>query len=90
MEKEAEIRGISFRNYREYGPVDVSSWRVNTPKLNSETCVKCGLCVSYCPEAAISLDDEGKPVINYTYCKGCGICAHECPSKSIKMIRGAD
>lgn len=88
MEKGAEIEGIAFRNYTEYGAIDVSNWRVNTPKLCNDSCVECGLCVSYCPENAITMD-TGKPVINYSYCKGCGICAHECPTGSIEMIREA-
>lgn len=87
MEKGAEIEGISFRNYREFGAMDVSNWRVNTPKVQQESCVSCGLCVSYCPENAISLDGKRKPVINFTFCKGCGICAHECPTESIEMVR---
>ncbi len=90
MEKGAKIEGISFRNYKSLGAIDVSSWRVNTPQLNLETCVSCGLCVSYCPERAITLDTDGKPEINYSFCKGCGICAYECPTDSIEMIREAN
>ena len=59
------------------------AWRVFRPVIEPDKCSKCGLCTLYCPEAAISEDQE----IDYDFCKGCGICAEECPKKAIRMER---
>ncbi|MDD1673191.1 MAG: 4Fe-4S binding protein [Methanomicrobiales archaeon] len=59
------------------------SWRTYQPLVNRELCNQCGLCVLYCPEAAISEEQE----MDLRFCKGCGICANECPKKAIRMIR---
>ena len=63
------------------------SWSIFRPSIDLEKCTKCGLCVIYCPEAAIEMTDEGSKV-DYNYCKGCGICANECPVGAITMERG--
>ena len=59
------------------------TWRVFQPVVDKEKCNECGLCATYCPDAAISQELE----INLIYCKGCGICASECPKKAIEMVR---
>ncbi|HHH53006.1 MAG TPA: 4Fe-4S dicluster domain-containing protein, partial [Bacteroidetes bacterium] len=46
-------------------------------------CFTCGNCFNFCPDAAISYDENGRLRINYDYCKGCGICVQECPSSAI-------
>jgi pyruvate ferredoxin oxidoreductase delta subunit len=57
------------------------SWRTLHPVIDYKKCIKCGLCWTFCPDAAISKDFK----INYDYCKGCGICASVCPVKAIVM-----
>lgn len=46
-------------------------------------CRDCGICISTCPEGAISkkeMDDiEYEYVVNETLCIGCGFCAGACP-----------
>lgn len=59
------------------------TWRVFQPVVDKEKCNECGLCATYCPDAAISQDLE----IDLNYCKGCGVCANECPKKAIGMVR---
>jgi pyruvate ferredoxin oxidoreductase delta subunit len=59
------------------------TWRVFRPVVEREKCNACGLCATYCPDAAINEELE----IDLTYCKGCGICANECPKKAIDMVR---
>ncbi len=66
--------------------LDTASWRTHRPVMDKNTCVECGICLSYCPVNSIIFNDENKYEITYNYCKGCGICAVECPKKSISMV----
>lgn len=66
------------------------SWRTFDPVVNREECNKCRTCWLHCPEAVISIDEEGFPVWDFDYCKGCGICAEVCPKKCIEMVRTSD
>jgi len=61
------------------------SWRSIRPEINQGKCLKCGLCVTFCPEGVAEIIDRVLN-IDYDYCKGCGICAEECPSHAIKMV----
>lgn len=68
---------------------------LETPKLqghhqvDSDRCISCGLCVSQCPEGAISMV-KGKAVIDKDKCIDCGICVtgnghyRGCPVNAIK------
>lgn len=53
--------------------------------LHCGDCFSCGNCFNYCPDAAISIDEENRLRIDYDYCKGCGICFRECPCSAIKF-----
>jgi len=59
------------------------TWRVFRPVVDKEKCNACGLCATYCPDAAIDAELE----VDLGFCKGCGICANECPKKAISMVR---
>ena len=61
------------------------SWRSARPIWHIATCVKCGVCDMFCPEACIVQNDEGFYEANLDYCKGCGICAQECVTQCITM-----
>jgi len=64
-------------------------------KINTKKCLKCGLCVTQCPEEAVVVDDkvtESDGLVLYTTridpdkCTDCGVCfSHEwwCPAKAI-------
>ncbi len=58
-------------------------WRTLRPVVDQEKCISCGLCNTYCPDGAISLNGEDKPVIDYDHCKGCLICLAQCPATAI-------
>ncbi len=62
------------------------SWRAQRPVLDTQKCIKCGLCYIFCPEGCIAEDSEGFFKANLDYCKGCGICAHECWPEAIVMV----
>lgn len=58
--------------------------------VNSETCIGCGACESFCPYKAIEIYREGKLRKARTItasCKGCGVCAARCPTLAIDMGR---
>lgn len=59
-------------------------WRVERPVIDYERCTRCGLCFIACPDAVISLDEQGYPVIDYEHCKGCMICRQQCPLEAIE------
>jgi 2-oxoacid:acceptor oxidoreductase delta subunit (pyruvate/2-ketoisovalerate family) len=82
--KEA-IKGLALNDITAKGGKYVGNWRVYRPFIAYDECVACGLCETYCPEAAITRREDGKPQIDYRFCKGCGICANECPQKAISM-----
>jgi len=67
-------------------------------KINTEKCLKCGLCVTQCPHQAIVVDDkvrEDDGLVLYTTridtdkCTECGECvAYEwwCPAQAIVQV----
>lgn len=65
--------------------VQTGSWRTRKPVMDRSKCVKCGMCLMYCPVNSILRTAEGGFEISYTYCKGCGICARECKKGAITM-----
>ena len=67
-------------------------------KINAKKCLKCGLCVTQCPDEAIVVDKkvtESDGLTLYTTridtkkCTECGACeSHEwwCPAKAISKV----
>jgi len=55
--------------------------------VNDEKCTACAVCLSICPEQAISLDGVAK--VDPLLCTGCGICVSECPEQAISLIEAA-
>ena len=83
----SDIKGmIVVKNLRKGGQY-VGNWRVQKPEVDYERCTGCMLCEMYCPEAAISKNEQGKPVVDLRFCKGCGVCQNECPVNAIEMIK---
>jgi pyruvate ferredoxin oxidoreductase delta subunit len=80
-----DIKGLAVMNLEALGGKYVANWRVYKPEINYDECIACGLCITYCPEAAIARRDDKKPEIDYRFCKGCGVCANECPKTAITM-----
>ena len=50
-------------------------------------CLACGLCVSACPENALSISGDGVG-IDRSACQACGVCVSECPTASLEMWGG--
>ena len=54
--------------------------------INTEKCVKCGICEAKCPFDAITFDDVKKiSQIQDALCKGCGGCVPVCPVEAIDL-----
>lgn len=61
-------------------------WRTLRPVVDFDLCNRCNwVCGSFCPDGAISADDNGYPVIDYDHCKGCLICVAQCPPHAIAV-----
>ena len=65
--------------------IQTGKWRTRKPVMDTDKCVKCGMCLMYCPVNSIRRHEDGSFEISYDYCKGCGICAHECKKGAITM-----
>ncbi|MCX8043394.1 MAG: 4Fe-4S binding protein [Desulfobacterota bacterium] len=63
-------------------------WREQHPVWHTERCFQCGTCFLCCPDAAITLRNDGYYDMIPERCKGCGICAGECPNEAIAMQPG--
>jgi uncharacterized protein (DUF362 family)/Pyruvate/2-oxoacid:ferredoxin oxidoreductase delta subunit len=54
------------------------------PKANPDLCSGCGLCISHCPVAALSMTDN-VPVVDSEICIACFCCQELCPEKAITL-----
>ena len=70
--------------------IQTGKWRTRKPVMDTDKCVKCGMCLMYCPVNSIRRHEDGSFEICYDYCKGCGICAEICPVKAISMHPESD
>ncbi len=64
--------------------VKTGEWRSQRPIVDEKRCIKCAICMYYCPEGIMGKPGE-VPDIDYDYCKGCALCAGVCPVKCIAM-----
>lgn len=56
--------------------------------IDTQMCIGCGLCESFCPYSAIrmiKIDKRKKAETISASCKGCGVCASRCPTFAISM-----
>lgn len=54
------------------------------PIINLERCDRCGLCVSACPEAALSMTEHGPVFVQPITCTYCLACEPACPHSAIR------
>lgn len=82
---------IAARKFAFLNPVHTSGFM---PKLDDQSCIGCGRCVSICPVEAISLvsaDDLHQPKrktvrINPEICLGCGLCVRNCAQEALELV----
>ena len=62
-------------------------WRTLRPVIDTDRCNQCWwVCSTFCPDAAIDVDEHGQPHIDYDHCKGCMICVAQCPPHAISAV----
>ncbi|MBW2100153.1 MAG: 2-oxoacid:acceptor oxidoreductase family protein [Deltaproteobacteria bacterium] len=60
-------------------------WRTLRPVIKHDRCHRCSwICSTFCPENAISVNENGYPQIDYQHCKGCLLCMEQCPHHAIE------
>ena len=59
--------------------------KLGTAKIDTDICVKCGLCVLECPRKIIRRAKGAQPVVAENDCIGCGACQNVCPVEAIKV-----
>jgi pyruvate ferredoxin oxidoreductase gamma subunit len=66
-------------------------WRTLRPVIDHSLCHRCTwVCVTACPDAAITRDAGGAPAIDYDHCKGCLVCVAVCPPHAIHAVPERD
>ena len=64
----------------------VAKKKKGKPLINRQWCKGCGICVEFCPEDALALDEMEKSNLAYPdKCNGCGMCELRCPDLAIEL-----
>jgi NAD-dependent dihydropyrimidine dehydrogenase PreA subunit len=61
---------------------------VVTLKLDQKKCIGCGMCLSVCPHAVLSLTNGKIEIMNRDACMECGACAQNCPAEAVSVRSG--
>ncbi|WNZ30086.1 MAG: hydrogenase iron-sulfur subunit [Candidatus Bathyarchaeota archaeon] len=68
------------------------TWKVEPiiAEVDSDICIKCGICATVCPYSAI-VGEKGKVAeVTAAMCHGCGTCVAECPVDAITQKHFTD
>ena len=60
-------------------------WRTSTPVYLADKCRQCLLCVPWCPDSSIPVEEGRRLDFDLDHCKGCGICYKVCPFGAISF-----
>jgi formate hydrogenlyase subunit 6/NADH:ubiquinone oxidoreductase subunit I len=59
-----------------------TSSKIQFPKVLTEKCTACGICIAVCPAGAIAMEN-GKALVNTELCSNCNVCIKACPVDAI-------
>lgn len=73
-------------------PVDKAAAKIGLALIRKDQCIPwqwggCTLCYEKCPEKAVLLDDQKRPVIDDAKCNGCGLCELICPATKLRSYQ---
>jgi len=55
--------------------------------INRQWCKGCGICIHFCPEKVLGLDEEEKAIVlRPENCTCCKLCEFRCPDLAIEVI----
>ena len=58
---------------------------------DADRCVKCGLCVAFCPCDVLEFNEAGYPFAAHAEdCVGCTTCAGNCPKRALLVESTSD
>ena len=61
--------------------------RMKEIRINKVWCKGCGICVHFCPQNVLGMDDQGKAqVVAAEHCICCMMCELRCPDLAIEVI----
>lgn len=70
---------------------NTGAWRSVRPVIDEALCNRCSwVCSTLCPDSAIRVGEDRRPIIDYDHCKGCMICMMACPPHAIHQVAEAD
>lgn len=54
--------------------------------VHEEWCKGCGICVEFCPQRVLALDDRGKVwIVHPERCRLCRLCERRCPDFALEL-----
>lgn len=79
LAKEQVPQGLPFHQVKPREKV-----KVPFPKVLTDKCTACGVCINICPTGTI-VWKEGKAFVEESGCRNCRICIARCPEKAIVL-----
>jgi ferredoxin len=61
---------------------------ITSLKLDKETCIGCGNCVTVCPHRIFTIKESKAEICDLDACMECGACAKNCPVAAISVAPG--